>query len=299
MSRLTLALTFFSACVGSAGGQGSKKDEVPKFRDKSAAVWAAELADKDVRVRREAITLLAIPINRSGPNQELTKVLLPHVIDRLTDDDPVVCHQAALTWVYLNHDAAIREQDAQILTAVLLDGLDDPSPDIRGRSASYLVKVNRDAKTVLAPLLKRLDDPNEEVRRAAASALGYVEPGTGIVAPLTAALKDKSDRVRAAAAASLGQVGGPARAAVPNLIAAIKDGDRWVRHSAVHALGDIRTDPDRSIPALIEALKDTTIEESAAVSLRKYGPAARPAVPQRVKRPSRMTSIPAITPWKR
>jgi HEAT repeat protein len=279
MSRLVSTLAATAVLFGSAVGQDPKKDEVPKFRGKSAEQWAAGLADKDLAVRKATVIDLATPKEKSEPPAEFGKALSPHLIDRLTDDDRIVCVHAALAWARMNRYGPVPERDLPILTAVLRDALADPSIDVRARAATALVRVNTTEKAVLAPLAKLLSDSSEGVRSSVAFALGSVTPGAAAVPSLVAALKDKSHRVRRAAAVSLGHIGESAKAAVPYLIATAKDGDQWVRVSAVRALGRIRTDPDKSIPALIEALKDSTTEEAAAIALESYGPAAKAAVP--------------------
>ena len=59
----------------------------------------------------------------------------------------------------------------------------------------------------------------------------------------------------------------------------MKDADRWVRQSAVRALGRVQSDPDKTIPVLIAALDDRVTLQAAAIALRAFGPAAKPAIP--------------------
>ena len=80
---------------------------------------------------------------------------------------------------------------------------------------------------------------------------------------------------RRGATLALGSLKIDAQTAVPLLIEALNDEDKKVRANAAAVLGRFAPEAKEAVPALSRALKDPFVARSAAMSLGKFGPAAR------------------------
>src|SRR5206468_992021 len=124
-------------------------------------------------------------------------------------------------------------------------------------------------KDVVAALINGLKDPSKNVRAVAAAALGKANDATA-VEPLLAVLTDEDWAVRKAAGEALARLRD--KRAVEPMVALLRDPDQDVREAAVHALGEIR---DRSaVEHLVTALVDPqlSVRNLASSALRKIDP---------------------------
>jgi HEAT repeat protein len=119
----------------------------------------------------------------------------------ISADDPVVRREALRSLGKLRERASI---DPQVVVPMLLDGLKDPDPSVRGVAVIYLGIVR--------------DNPEKEV------------------AGLMTALRDDTPAVREAAAVALSAYGAQAEPAVPALHKAESDPDDDVKREAGRAL---------------------------------------------------------------
>jgi HEAT repeat protein len=110
-----------------------------------------------------------------------------------------------------------------------------------------------------------------------------------LLAGLTASLSDLARGVqdpdvqnRLAALDAIETIGHAAAPAAPALVRAFRDTDRFVRWAAARAMGKVGpVNPSVEVPALAQLLNDQDVDvyRAAAVSLERYGPLAREAVP--------------------
>jgi HEAT repeat protein len=99
---------------------------------------------------------------------------------------------------------------------------------------------------------------------------------------LAAGVRDPNVQNRRAAVDALEMMGDEAAPAVPALVGALGDPDIFVRWAAARTLGKMtRLDVPAIMPAMLVVLRDPDLDVrlAAAEALRRFGPAARDAVP--------------------
>lgn len=132
----------------------------------------------------------------------------------------------------------------------------------------------------LAALIEGLRDPTEEVRSRAEGAVGDVGAGAKAALP---ALMDSVKRQGASINGiwALGQIGPDARAAIPLLEKISRETTGRKRTYAADALWRITPGHPIAVPTLANALEDANphARREAAEALQRIGAAARPAMP--------------------
>lgn len=215
--------------------------------------------------------------------------------------EPMVEGQPASYWVYTVREGESTQERAEAAAALgqlgrqapaetaasLTQALSDPEPSVRKTAAQALGKVGA-AGDAAGPLLKALDDKDGEVRGAAASALGQLQPSDPAVVPALHALA-KSDGylpARLAAVAALGRFGDRAKAAIPTLIDALQESDSPLGSPHEFAVVTLKAIGPETLPALTEAFgrKEPRTRIGALKVFAGLGAAARPAIPEVVKR---------------
>jgi HEAT repeat protein len=141
-------------------------------------------------------------------------------------------------------------------------------------------------RAVTSALIEALRDEDDRVRVESVKALAAFGPWAGPSAPATvaAALKDRSIAVRRAAAFALRGFGAAAEGTISALDAAMRDDDPTVHKAAAESKRAIEADSKevaRIVHDHVEKMqsKDAARRESAAESLSRMGPRARPAIP--------------------
>jgi hypothetical protein len=109
--------------------------------------------------------------------------------DALASDDPVVRREALRSIGKLKERAPL---DTKAVLPLLLQGLRDPDPGVRGVAATYLGIIHEGADTAVPALIVALQDSDVEVRRASAEALGSF--GAEAESALPALRKASSDK---------------------------------------------------------------------------------------------------------
>jgi HEAT repeat protein len=116
---------------------------------------------------------------------------------------------------------------------------DDPDPDVRLAAGAALRQINKAGE--LPVLLRGLHDADPVVRGRSAQAL--VKLGAAAVPGLRAALSEKDRNVRASAISALGRIGPAAKEAAGDLRGLLQDDDMLFRKLAGEALGKIEQAP--------------------------------------------------------
>lgn len=263
----------------------------------------ALLGHKDGTIRRGAAialtTLGTIDPNRD-PRQAVTRISQADE----TDDSG---SEPQFKW---------RQPGDKDAIPVLIEMLKDREPlneELSSTAISLycLATFKTDAAAAVPEVTKLLADKDPILRQYAVKVLEAIAPAAEETrAAARAALKDADAQVRAAGAETLGQLGD--RASLPALKALMKDADPGVRQGVVQAFGCFKDDAETLVPILIEVLKtpdsrlrmpalgpdgkqlpetnnyrEINVVESAYSALAKFGPAAKPAVPELVKLASR------------
>ncbi len=193
----------------------------PEAGPAAADALSDALADPDGHVRAVA----AEALGRVGP---LTPRVVPALIDRLKDDDPIPAVRA------LAHSGAEGLAAVPAVTALLKHA----DAEVRWNAARTLGKLG--AVAAVGPLVEALKDAAALVREHAAEALGDIGPAaSAAVGPLIRVLGDPDARVRRDAARSLGQIGPVARAALPALRGLRDDPEPIVREAAAKAVASL------------------------------------------------------------
>jgi HEAT repeat protein len=178
------------------------------------------LEDKDVRVRREASSVLGLV--------KLNEDFLP-VLTKLLRDPIRTTRQAAIE--------ALGELGAAATTAVpgLIVTLEGSDTKL-GTSAAYaLGKIGPGAKAAVPALIAAMGDDEQNLRQCAAMrALIYI--GRESVPGVIRALAHDNPVVRRGAALVLGQIEPKPKNAVPALRKALDDSDKSVRENAARSL---------------------------------------------------------------
>jgi HEAT repeat protein len=140
---------------------------------------------------------------------------------------------------------------------VLIETLDDPTPDARAAAAMTLGEIGEANDAVIAALLKRLEDEErrEDKRPVwvfAAFSLGKLGPK--VTPHLIARLESDKTNVRQGAAIALNGVGPDAAEAVPALIKLLDQDDPSTRRVAIYALHGIGKKSAAAMPSLMRML---------------------------------------------
>lgn len=128
--------------------------------------------------------------------------------------------------------------------AELIEGLRDPSGEVRAEAAVRLMRLGPRAHPAMSPLLGCLNDKSALVRAHSAGALGRLGPAA--VAPLIRALNHPEMLVRRGAVAALclqGSHASPAREAIGRLA---NDDDASIRYLVAQCLMQIDSAPSFS-----------------------------------------------------
>ena len=157
----------------------------------------------------------------------------------------------------------------------LVEALDHPEAEVRGRSAWALGRAEAMPDETAQALVECLADPDEAVRCQAAVALRRFRP----VPVLAEALTRPEPAIRLFAATELGGLGPRAGKALAALTAALGDPEWDVRSHAAWALGQLGPEAAEAIPALHKALGDShwNVRNDAALALERFGETNRPA----------------------
>jgi hypothetical protein len=200
-------------------------------------------------------------------------------------EDPVIADRKLSEWVKMLREEKEPTKRYRAIIALevagprgkgvlqsLFDVLADKKADVETRReiARTLGRMGPDAKGAAEALGDALkNDASDSVKEAAAKALGgaMAEKGHTQVLILAGALSAKHEGTRVAAAESLRDLGGKARAALPQLLDVLKNMnlDRFSRLYVAQLFAKLPEDIDKTSPVLIEVLHET----SAHVSLRE------------------------------
>ncbi|MBM4068523.1 MAG: HEAT repeat domain-containing protein [Planctomycetes bacterium] len=159
----------------------------------------------------------------------------------------------------------------------LSKALESKDVDQRFYAVWGLAFVGPPAKSAAKLVIAALKDESPGVRRKAAYALGRIDPDPGeVVGTLVGILADDNVDVRQAAGAALARLGKPA---VADLILAIDTKNVAARHRAIQTLGQIGGDARAAIPELKQLLRDdNATAQIAAQALSAIGAPALPAL---------------------
>ncbi|WP_416676364.1 HEAT repeat domain-containing protein [Egbenema bharatensis] len=140
---------------------------------------------------------------------------------------------------------------------ILIDALNDPSPEIRRSAAIALRNIGSGAEAAIPALARALQDPNTDVRRSAILALRSID-ATPAINDIILALNDTDNIVRASAAEALRSTGAQAQNALPKMIEMLQsDPDGDVRSSVAVAIAlineDIRSSADPTSPEIVSS----------------------------------------------
>jgi len=163
-----------------------------------------------------------------------------------------------------------KRNDPLTLTAVLVEQLQDPSPDIRRTASLSIGKIGHPTGT--QGLVQALSDPDRLVRQYSAWALGKIgeEINTNAALALVAALGDEHPDVKKSAAKALGNVG-LRKPMIPLLIKGLRGGETQSRRAVVGAL--MHLEGKLTYSTLITALDDLDpeVRQSAIAALGELG----------------------------
>lgn len=181
------------------------------------------------------------------------------------------------TLLMIGCQAESTRMDPSTLTALLLELLQDPSPDVRRTAALSLGKIGHPAGT--QGLIQALSDSDPLVRKYSAWALGQIgeEVSTEAAIALVSALGDEDVEVKHSAASALGNVG-LRPPLIPLLIEGLKVGEVHSRQAVVEALMQLEGRSASSV--LLDTLNDPDprVRQGAIAALGELGdPTVRPA----------------------
>jgi HEAT repeat protein len=275
----------------------------------AGATFLLALTDPNEAVRVKA----AKTIRQLGPTIAQFCIQGSRLIKALRDTSPAVRGEVISALVQ-----AGRLEPKRVLPALVRVLQEDDSPDLRLRAAAALGRIylglgpgpeghpvedlgsSHPVEQIAAyvPVLREackavttaLKDPDEQVRFKAARTIVELGPTASQVAihELLEALQDKKPRIRAQVVWALGLAGRLRPGlVVPEVVRALKDENKDVRLIAAGIFGGLGPAAGEGVPALIEALKEDDVSDlvglsvcrSAAWSLARMGPMAKPAIP--------------------
>lgn len=256
-------------------------DELLPGIQKASLRLLADLADPDVRVRRDGLDFLELaasalvkPSATAGAEQEPAFAVVAALVSMPCDPDPFVRWIAARVLAHIGMaqiEELAAEQDAlptgvaamlQQIEQGLVSRLNDPDLDARISGAMGLNGVASEIKRhPSTPALQEalriiqqgtpalvkaagLGDPEPRVAMLEAIqvvGVSSAEMGQQAVTALIPLLSHDDTRVRATAAITLGSLGAYAASAIPALETALQDDEEDVRRAAADALLNIQT----------------------------------------------------------
>jgi HEAT repeat protein len=288
----------------------------PEFRDRKLSEWLSDLRfDRDQRTREVAPLVLGFaathpPLWRAQTNRrraallaleaigpEKSRLILPALVDTMREDpDDSVRAAAAGT---LGRLAARPKADPEIFVTpangLLLALKKDKEKSNRVREAAVealgkmtaVPGLSGDAVPALADILK--NDPEQDLRRAAAEALRrWGKASLLALKDLEAAVarQDNDEATRTLAIRAIGAIGPPeALDTVKTLRTVLVDAKAPtdLRVAVVEVFGILQSQQDNLVEVLGQLLvaADTPapVRQELAVTLGKYGAAAKPALP--------------------
>ena len=216
-SLFAIALWSAAAVAVVPGGRVCAQSTTPEstglrasdsYKGKTLSEWTAELKDRDLSVREQAVA--AIKVYGSA-----ARSAAPLIIRLMDDSDISLRVNAVITCGYIGLD----QRDLGQAVTVLSRLLGHPQGIIRYQAARTLGQLGPSAVTALGPLLQNLRDPSTwEIRSAAAFAIGNVAyneqqgADSRVMHSLLEALQtDRSVAVRLEVLYSLIQLGRPAQ----------------------------------------------------------------------------------------
>jgi HEAT repeat protein len=186
--RWTFVVLLAASSVAVAGDEDARSASQASLYDgRSAAEWAARLADGDLKSRQKAVYALW----NLGPAADVVVAPLAKAIG---DDDPYVRSTAARSILRLSPDAV-----TSVLPAIAAQ-LGDGRQDVRREAVRLLSRLGPLAAHVVPQLTAALTSSDPDVRRDAAASLGEAgEPAKAAYDALTKALLDSNLGVQQAA----------------------------------------------------------------------------------------------------
>ena len=147
-------------------------------------------------VAASAIPLVAAELSKPDVTAEAAVALsfmgrdaFPPLREALASGDPIVRREALRSVGKLKERAPL---DTDAVLPLLVEGMRDPDPGVRGVAATYLGIIHEGAAAAVPALIEGLSDPEADVRRASAEALGSF--GAEASAALPALRKASRDR---------------------------------------------------------------------------------------------------------
>jgi HEAT repeat protein len=184
------------------------------------------------------------------------------VVERLDDDDPEVCHLAAIV-LGLMGTAAVNSLTSALATS--------PHTPVRVAAASGLARLGPDASVATTELDACLEDADESLRWHAAFALAKIgEPAL----PVLRGSLDSNNAVRRLAALdAVRWIGQPAEELAPAVRTMSDDLDARDQLLCDSALVRITEDPEQGLPRLTSALEsdDDDLRRTAAEQIGQLG----------------------------
>ncbi len=219
--------------------------------------------DPDLRIRRRSVQVLGVA---EGDHPDM---VLPVLKESLHAQDPT------LRLFAVSMISSVWTNRAE-LQAVLVDGLTDANPQVRGMCAMGLGRMGEQARSAAPQLVEMLKDPENGL--SVAAALRDIL-GAGCVAPIAQALTNQPARVQARWMLLISRFDTNAEPAVPMVVEHLKDADEFARSAAIVTLGRIHRRPDLTVEPLMEVLtnEDAGTRHAAAGALAAYGGDARAA----------------------
>ncbi|SRR5260370_1188245 len=183
MRRNITAGWYWGLClmVWAPPGATAQEPEEVSYEGRSAKEWAADLKDKDPKVRRAA----AQACYQIWPRP---KALDSVLTEALKDPDMMVRLEVANT-------LGLTNTQHELVLAVYRGALKDKDVTIREQAAIGLGRMYRPPKATVITLTEALQDPEMIVRLEAANSLYQISRYTAGARIFSDALKDKAPRV--------------------------------------------------------------------------------------------------------
>lgn len=247
--------------IGEIGRPASK----PEADRAVNALVRAVRADSDPRVRREALTSL---VNVVAPGDTNAAKELRNLLSQKprSKNSAEIEERYDIAFALGN----IGGRDGQAAVPVLVEGLSDPDPNMREKSAGSLANIGEFAGDAVGKLGQLLtEDLDPKVRRNCALALGKI--GKRSIAALDNIKKalnpSEPDDVRRYAVEAIAYIGKEAAEKSKNeLVRIIREDRAWrVRQRAVWALSSIHNLETSGVVPTLEAVLDETDDETKLV----------------------------------